>query len=189
MAAPTVKSVDEELGELTREVRDFGKGMADLRNDFTGFRSAVETELRLIRKLGGWFVGGLFGVFISVVVGAATVAGTPRPSSPRSSIRVSASRSRSTPGRLGGEDREAIGALDPSDRAEGGGMTMSTITSAPPAMPTPFASPSVHRITVDEYERIIGAASRIQAGSSSSTAIWWTRWRKTPSTATPPRNS
>ncbi len=36
---------------------------------------------------------------------------------------------------------------------------MSTITSAPPAMLTPFASPTVHRITVDEYERIIAAGA------------------------------
>ena len=44
-----------------------------MRNEFTGFRSSVETELRLIRKLGGWFVWRMFVVFISVVVGAATV--------------------------------------------------------------------------------------------------------------------
>ena len=38
-------------------------------------------------------------------------------------------------------------------------MTMSTITSSPPAMPTPFGSPSVHRVAVDEYERIIAAGA------------------------------
>ncbi len=65
----TAKSVDEDLGELAQEVKDLGRGIDALRNEFTGFRSSVETELRLIRKLGGWFVGGLFGVFISVVVG------------------------------------------------------------------------------------------------------------------------
>ena len=69
----TAKSVNEDLGELAQEVKDLGRGIDALRNEFTGFRSSVETELRLIRKLGGWFVGGLFGVFISVVVGAATV--------------------------------------------------------------------------------------------------------------------
>ncbi len=36
---------------------------------------------------------------------------------------------------------------------------MSTITSPPTTMPFPFASPPVHRITVDEYERIIRAGA------------------------------
>ena len=38
-------------------------------------------------------------------------------------------------------------------------MTMSTITSTPAMMPSPFGSPPVHRITVDEYERIIAAGA------------------------------
>jgi Uma2 family endonuclease len=36
---------------------------------------------------------------------------------------------------------------------------MSTITSTPATMPFPFGSPPVHRITVDEYERIIRAGA------------------------------
>jgi hypothetical protein len=38
-------------------------------------------------------------------------------------------------------------------------MAMSTITSTPAMMPSPFGSPPVHRITVDEYERIIRAGA------------------------------
>ncbi len=36
---------------------------------------------------------------------------------------------------------------------------MSTITSTPATMPFPFTSPPLHRITVDEYERIIRAGA------------------------------
>jgi hypothetical protein len=37
---------------------------------------------------------------------------------------------------------------------------MSTaVTTEPTTMPVPFASPAVHRITVDEYERIIEAGA------------------------------
>ncbi len=36
---------------------------------------------------------------------------------------------------------------------------MSTITSTPATMPLPFTSPPLHRITVDEYERIIRAGA------------------------------
>jgi Uma2 family endonuclease len=38
-------------------------------------------------------------------------------------------------------------------------MAMSTMTSTPATMPFPFGSPPVHRITVDEYERIIRAGA------------------------------
>jgi Uma2 family endonuclease len=38
-------------------------------------------------------------------------------------------------------------------------MAISTITSTPATMPSPFGSPPVHRITVDEYERIIRAGA------------------------------
>jgi cytoskeletal protein RodZ len=77
MAGPTVKSVDEELGELAREVRELGRGMADLRNDSTGFRSAVEKELKLIRWIGVFFAGVLVAVVFGsgrVIWDAATIA-------------------------------------------------------------------------------------------------------------------
>ena len=64
---------------------------------------------------------------------------------------------------------------------------MSTATATrPPASP----SPPHRRITVDEYERIIEAGRwKIPAGSSSSTATWWTRWGRTRSIATPTKET
>ena len=86
---------------------------------------------------------------------------------------------------MAAEIRQAM--LEPvgRDESEGEGeMTMSTITLTPATMPFPFASPPVHRITVDEYERIIRAGRwKTPPRSSSSTAISWTRWGRIPSTA------
>ena len=38
-----------------------------------GFRAGVETELRLIRKLGNWLLGAAFGVVAALVTSAATI--------------------------------------------------------------------------------------------------------------------
>jgi hypothetical protein len=38
-------------------------------------------------------------------------------------------------------------------------MAVCTITSTPETMPSAFGSPPVHRITVDEYERISRAGA------------------------------
>ena len=42
--------------------------------DIAGFRSAVESDLRIIRKLGGtWLLGGVFGLIAALITGAATI--------------------------------------------------------------------------------------------------------------------
>ncbi len=48
--------------------------LAELRADFAGFRSGVETELRIIRKLATWLLGGVFSLVAMLITGAATVA-------------------------------------------------------------------------------------------------------------------
>ena len=65
----TAKSVNEDLGELTSEVKELTKGVADLRVEFTGFRSGIERELKLIRWLGVFFAG----VLVAVVFGSGRV--------------------------------------------------------------------------------------------------------------------
>jgi hypothetical protein len=49
---------------------DFTKGVADLRNEFTGFRSTVETQLAVIKWIGVFFAG----VLVALVAGAISVA-------------------------------------------------------------------------------------------------------------------
>lgn len=66
----TAKSVDEDLGELTREVKELAKGMADLRVEFTGFRSTAETQLGVIKWIGVFFAT----VLVALVAGAVNVA-------------------------------------------------------------------------------------------------------------------
>jgi hypothetical protein len=62
VAAPTAKSVDEELGELTREVRELGRrmdsGFGDLRTDLAGFRGEVKNDLRWIKGIGAALLAG-----------------------------------------------------------------------------------------------------------------------------------
>jgi hypothetical protein len=71
MIMPTqtdVKLVDD-LADFRVEVeRRFGA----LEKTIEGFRSAVETELRIIRKLGTWLLGGVFGLVAALITGAAT---------------------------------------------------------------------------------------------------------------------
>lgn len=47
--------------------------LADQRTEFASFRSAVETELRLIRKVGNWILGVAVGIVAAMITGAATV--------------------------------------------------------------------------------------------------------------------
>jgi outer membrane murein-binding lipoprotein Lpp len=66
----TAKSVDEDLGELTSEVKDLTRSVDSLRNEFTGFRSTVETQLGVIKWIGVFFAG----VLVALVAGAINVA-------------------------------------------------------------------------------------------------------------------
>jgi hypothetical protein len=66
----TAAEVAENLAEFRVEVAEkFGS----VEKNIEGFRSGVETELRLIRKLGNWLLGGVFGVFAAMVTSAATI--------------------------------------------------------------------------------------------------------------------
>jgi hypothetical protein len=69
-AGPTTKSVDEDLGELAKEVKDLARSVDGLRNEFTGFRSTVETQLGVIKWIGVFFAG----VLVALVAGAVNVA-------------------------------------------------------------------------------------------------------------------
>ncbi len=44
-----------------------------MEKDIAGFRAGVETELRIIRKLGTWLLGGVFGLIAALITGAATI--------------------------------------------------------------------------------------------------------------------
>jgi archaellum component FlaC len=96
MAAPSVKSVDEELGELTKEVRELGKGVDALRNEFTGFRASVETQLGFIKWVGVFFAG----VLVALVAGAVNVAWNA--SALNSEVKTQGSRLDKMDGRLDG---------------------------------------------------------------------------------------
>jgi uncharacterized protein YoxC len=66
----TAKSVDEDLSELTQEVKGLARSVDGLRNEFTGFRSTVETQLAVIKWIGVFFAG----ILVALVAGAVSVA-------------------------------------------------------------------------------------------------------------------
>jgi hypothetical protein len=84
--APT--ATDEKLAEkiqgVANTLADFRVEVAErfekvteqfgvVERDIAGFRSAVETELRIIRKLGTWLLGGVFGLIAALITGAAAI--------------------------------------------------------------------------------------------------------------------
>jgi predicted RND superfamily exporter protein len=71
MPTETDVKLAEDLADFRVEVeRRFGA----LETTVAGFRSGVETELRIIRKLGTWILGAALGIVAAMVTGAATVA-------------------------------------------------------------------------------------------------------------------
>jgi hypothetical protein len=44
-----------------------------LGKDVEGFRAEVETELRIIRRLGTWLLGGVFGLIAALITGAVSI--------------------------------------------------------------------------------------------------------------------
>jgi uncharacterized protein HemX len=68
-SGPTTKAVDEDLGELTKDVKELSRGVADLRTEFVGFRTGVDKDLKLIKGIGIFFSG----VLLAVVAGAGHV--------------------------------------------------------------------------------------------------------------------
>jgi hypothetical protein len=68
--AEKIQGVAENLASFRVEVAErFGV----VEKDIAVFRSAVETELRIIRKLGTWLLGGVFGLIAALITGAATI--------------------------------------------------------------------------------------------------------------------
>jgi hypothetical protein len=63
--------------EVADNLADFRVEAAErfgsVEKNIEGFRSGVETELKLIRKLGNWLLGAAFGVFAAMVTSAATI--------------------------------------------------------------------------------------------------------------------
>jgi archaellum component FlaC len=75
-AGPTAKSVEEDLGELTNEVKDLSRGVDALRNEVTGFRASAETQLGFIKWVGVFFAGilvALVGTSINVAWNASAL--------------------------------------------------------------------------------------------------------------------
>lgn len=66
--APT--ATDEKLAE---RIDDLSRSVADFRVEAAAKFSAIDTELGIIRKLGTWLLGGVFGVVAALITGAATV--------------------------------------------------------------------------------------------------------------------
>lgn len=62
--------IAERFGHLEAGIAErFGRVEAET----TGFRNAVDTELRIIRRLGTWLLGGVFGLVATLITGAATI--------------------------------------------------------------------------------------------------------------------
>lgn len=56
--------------QLADEIHEVRRDLSALRADFAGFRAAVETELGIIRKLGTWLLGGVFGLIAALLTAA-----------------------------------------------------------------------------------------------------------------------
>lgn len=69
MAAPS--ATDEKLAE---RIDGLAERVTELRTDYAGFRASVETELKLIRKLGDRLLSVGIGIIGTMIIGAATIA-------------------------------------------------------------------------------------------------------------------
>lgn len=99
-SGPTVKSVEEDLGELAGEVKDLGRSVDALRNEVTGFRASVETQLGFIKWVGVFFAG----VLVALVAGAVNVAWNA--SALNSEVKTQGGRLDKIEGRLDGMARQ-----------------------------------------------------------------------------------
>lgn len=64
-------STDEKLAE---RIDGVSRTLADFRVEAAGKFASIETELGVIRKLGTWLLGGVFGLVVALITGAASVA-------------------------------------------------------------------------------------------------------------------
>jgi hypothetical protein len=64
--------------KLATDLADFRVDMerrfGAVEKELAAFRSGVETELGIIRKLGTWLRGGVFGAVGTMIIGSATIA-------------------------------------------------------------------------------------------------------------------
>ncbi len=72
MPTPTEQNA-RDIADLVDRLDRLDDHLMGLRSDYAGFRGAVETELRIIRKLGTWLLGGVFGAVAALITGAATI--------------------------------------------------------------------------------------------------------------------
>lgn len=61
---------DIRLGE---RIDGLASNLSEFRVEAAGKFAAIETELAIIRKLGAWLLGGVFGLVAALITGAATV--------------------------------------------------------------------------------------------------------------------
>lgn len=66
--APT--ATDEKLSD---RIDALAGSVAEFRTEAAGKLAAIETELGIIRKLGTWLLGGVFGLVAALISGAATI--------------------------------------------------------------------------------------------------------------------
>ena len=59
--------------KLAERIDQVVASVAGFRIEAAGKFAAIETELRIIRKLGTWLLGGVFGLVAALITGAATV--------------------------------------------------------------------------------------------------------------------
>jgi hypothetical protein len=122
--------VAESLAEFRVEVAErFGS----VEKNLEGFRSGVETELRLIRKLGNWLLGGAFGILAAMVTSAATIGWSA--SAVVSEVKQQGQRIEKLESRLDAQ----IGKLD--DRLDAMGKQLDALIRR--SEPKPAASPAV----------------------------------------------
>lgn len=84
MPTATDEKLAEKVEGLARNLADFRVEVAERFEKVTerfgvlgkaveGFRAAVETELMIIRRLGTWLLGGVFGLIAALITGATSI--------------------------------------------------------------------------------------------------------------------
>jgi hypothetical protein len=63
---PTTRSLEDRIDQVAANLSDF-------RIEAAGKFAAIETELRIVRRLGTWLLGGVLGLVAALITGAATV--------------------------------------------------------------------------------------------------------------------
>lgn len=88
--------------KLADRIDQVASSLSEFRIEAAGKFGAIETELRIIRKLAAWLLGGVFGLVAALLTGAATVAWSA--SSVVSDVKHQAQRIDKLEGRMDGID-------------------------------------------------------------------------------------